>query len=140
MSAINESQAGYPAPEVDLINRTYWDGVKEGKLLYQSCTCGHNWLPPRALCPQCLGTEWQWKAAGGQAELISWVVYHVAYHPAFKDKVPYNVAIVVLEEGPRLMTNILDDSDHLSIGAKVSLSVDTTLAVPLAQFQLVKKV
>lgn len=125
-----------PIPEIDSINAPLWEGLKQGRLHYQACSCGHAWLPPRALCPHCLGTDWAWRQASGQGEIVSWVVYHVAYHPSFKDRLPYNVAIVELKEGPRLITNILDPNDQLSVGAPVQLAVDTTRENPLAQFRL----
>ncbi|MDX3907035.1 MAG: OB-fold domain-containing protein [Pigmentiphaga sp.] len=123
-------------PVYDAVNTTYWDEIKQGRLVYQYCSCGHAWLPPRALCPKCLGTDWTWKQASGNGELVSWVVYHVAYHPEFKNRLPYNVAIVALEEGPRLITNIVGGQDRLAVGAPVRLAIDTTREVPLAQFEL----
>jgi hypothetical protein len=126
-----------PGPEIDGINEPHWLGLKEGKLRYQACACGHNWLPPRLLCPRCLEPGWAWRDAAGHGQIVSWVVYHVAYHPAFKDKLPYNVAIVELDEGPRLITNILDANDRLSVGARVQLEIDTARETPLAQFRLV---
>lgn len=125
-----------PTPEIDNINERFWTELKHGRLVFQQCTCGHRWLPARALCPHCLGTTWEWAAASGRGEIYSWVVYHVAYHPAFKERLPYNVAIVELEEGPRLITNILAPNDQLSIGAPVQLALDTEQEVPLAQFRL----
>jgi len=126
-----------PGPEIDGINEPHWSGLKEGKLLYQSCANGHGWLPPRALCPHCLESNWNWREASGQGHIVRWVVYHVAYHPAFKGKLPYNVAIVELDEGPRLITNILDANDRLSIGARVRLEIDQGRETPLAQFRLI---
>ena len=126
-----------PAPEIDGINEPYWSGLKQGRLRYQACACGHSWLPPRALCPHCLGSDWAWRDSAGRGEIISWVVYHVCYHPAFKDRLPYNVAIVELEEGPRLITNIRDANDRLSVGAPVCLAIDVSREIPLAQFRLI---
>jgi len=127
-----------PVPEINGINAPHWLGLRERKLRYQACTCGNSWLPPRLLCPRCLEeSNWNWREASGQGWIVSWVVYHVAYHPAFKDRLPYNVAIVELEEGPRLITNILDANDRLSVGARVRLVIDTAQETPLAQFQLV---
>jgi uncharacterized OB-fold protein len=136
MNDITDITAATPVPEIDACNAPFWNALKQGRLLFQSCTCGHSWLPPRALCPQCLGTDWEWARSCGQGEIVSWIVYHVAYHPAFKDRVPYNVAIVSLREGPHLITNILDANDLLAVGAQVHLSVDCTQDVPLAQFRL----
>ncbi|MNK99519.1 hypothetical protein D3C87_1199160 [compost metagenome] len=125
-----------PQPEIDPVNERYWTELKDGRLFYQQCSCSHRWLPARALCPRCLGTQWEWKEAAGRGEIYSWVVYHVAYHPAFKDRLPYNVAIVQLEEGPRLITNILAPNQQLSLGARVRLASNTGKEIPLAQFQL----
>lgn len=122
-------------PEIDAVNKPYWDGLADGKLLYQSCPCGHRWLPARLCCPSCLSPNWRWVAASGRGRILSWVVYHVAYHDSLKDKLPYNVAVVELDEGPRLLTNILADNDALVAGAPVQLVVDMAAPVKLPLFQ-----
>lgn len=126
-------------PEIDSINKLYWDGLAEGRLLFQSCACGHRWLPARALCPNCLKTDWHWQQAGGRGKIKSWVVYHVAYHESVQDKLPYNVALVELEEGPRLLTNIVGDDPALAAEVPVRLTVNTTGPTPLALFELAKE-
>ena len=101
-----------PAPERDALNTPYWDGLAQGALPFQRCsTCGHAWLPARGECPACLGDQWQWEKTGGGAKLISWVVYHTAFHPAFAKRLPYNVAIIELDEGPRLISNLVGTAD-----------------------------
>ena len=97
-----------PGPEITDLNRPYWDGLKEGRHQYQCChACGHRWLPARSECPGCLGTDWAWQEAGGRARLVSWVVYRIAYHASFAKRLPYTVAVVELEEGPRMVSNIV---------------------------------
>ena len=87
----------FPLPEPTPLSQPYWDALSDGRLTFQHCgKCGHNWLPPRAECPECLGPEWDWQAASGKGRVISWVIYHHAYHDAFKDRLPYNVALVEL--------------------------------------------
>ena len=117
-------------------SQTYWQALEAGRLTYQQCHCGHRWLPPRAECPSCLGTDWVWREARGAGRLISWVVYFVAYDDAFKDKLPYNVAIVELDEGPRMITNILDcpDGRGLSMDMRVKLSITHAEDQVLATF------
>ena len=122
--------------DIDSINQPHWDALKQGKLVYQSCPCGHAWLPPSRHCPRCLGLDWKWEQASGQAAVVSWVVYHVAYHPEFKDKLPYNVAIVRLQEGPQMITNIVGNTDGLAVGAHVRLQIDLQREQPLATFCL----
>jgi uncharacterized protein len=122
--------------DIDEINAPFWSGLKKGQLLFQACKCGHHWLPPRYLCPKCLSEDIKWQQASGVGSIVSWVIYHVAYHPEFKDKLPYNVAIVRLEEGPQMITNIVGDTKHLKIGAQVFLKIDHSVEQPLAQFVL----
>lgn len=122
--------------DIDKVNAPYWEGLREGLLKYQACSCGHCWLPARLLCPQCLGADWQWQIASGEGVIKSWVVFHVAYHPDFKDRLPYNVAIVRLKEGPQLISNILAANDSLRIGAAVQFQPDRSAAQPLALFNL----
>lgn len=122
--------------DVDSVNAPYWDGLKKGGLFFQACQCGHRWLPPRKLCPKCLGHNYQWQQASGEAKIISWVVFHVAYHPEFKEKIPYNVAIIRLKEGPQMITNIIGDTQKMKIGDSVVLKIDQTVEQPIAQFEL----
>ncbi|MGH9509492.1 MAG: Zn-ribbon domain-containing OB-fold protein [Terriglobales bacterium] len=122
-------------PEITDINKPYWDALMDKRLTFQSCGCGHAWLPARLACPKCLGRSWTWKEAGGTGRIKSWVVYHVAYHEAFRHKVPYNVAIVELDEGPRLFTNILADNATLAAEARVRLAVQIESGVALACFE-----
>jgi len=106
-----------PDPDINEASKPYWDALQAGKLTFQHCRhCGNNWLPARAECPKCLEAEWAWQDASGKAKLISWVVFHRAFHPAFANRLPYNVAIVELAEGPRMITNIVvDDAETLKI-------------------------
>ena len=116
-----------PAPERDALNTPYWDGLAQGALLFQRCSaCGHAWLPARSECAACLGEQWAWEKAGGGAKLISWVIYHTAFHPAFAKRLPYNVAIVELDEGPRLISNVVGvaDAKTLKIDQRLRLVIE----------------
>lgn len=94
--------------EITSINRAFWDAMSHGVLSFQKCRgCGHCWLPPRSECPRCLSDDHEWTKASGQGRLISWVVYHQSFHPMTADWIPYNVAVVELAEGPRLISNIV---------------------------------
>lgn len=95
------------------VNAPYWAALRQGRLDYQKCEdCLHKWLPARENCPACLSAKNHWCSASGQAKLVSFVVYHKAYAPHLADKVPYNVAIVELDEGPRLLSNIEAETGH----------------------------
>jgi uncharacterized OB-fold protein len=117
------------------VAKPYWDGLAQGELRFQRCKrCNHAWLPARQECPRCLTADWQWQAAGGQAKLVSWVVYHRAFNEAFKDRVPYTCAVVELAEGPRMISNIVRSVDPkaLKIDQPLSLTFerDGDAAVP----------
>ena len=91
-----------PTPET----QHYWDGAKECELRLQRCdACAHVYFPPRPFCPECSGREVSVFAASGRGTLHSYVINHMKA-PGFEP--PYTVAVVELEEGPRLMSNILD--------------------------------
>lgn len=112
--------------------------LRAGQLEYQRCkACGHSWLPARAACPACLSPSSRWEQASGRATVVSWIVYHRAYADHLVEAVPYNVAIVALEEGPRMITNILEGPPNaeLRAGQAVMAEIDATGDVPLCQFR-----
>ena len=135
---MSDDRTDVPAiePDIDAISAPYWAALAEGRLTFQACGCGHRWLPARERCPACLGTGWTRETAAGGARLVSWVVYHVAYHPAFADRLPYNVAVVELDEGPRLISNVLAEPGALRGDARLRLTIDTAERVPLPRFGL----
>jgi uncharacterized OB-fold protein len=118
------------------LNSPYWDALEAGALVFQRCANGHGWLPARIHCPRCLSDLHEWVPASGRAQLISWVVYRRAYHPAFADRVPYNVALVQLEEGPQLMTNVvgLSQAAPLVAGMPLRLEVEREGELSVARF------
>lgn len=131
-----ESDVLAPGPEITDLNRPYWDGLKQGVHLYQCCNaCAHRWLPARSECPNCLGDDWSWKAAGGRARLVSWVVYRIAYHASFAKRLPYTVAVVELEEGPRMFSNIVGaDASRLKIDMPLHRVIEDEGGTAVARF------
>jgi uncharacterized protein len=123
---VSDPNSSIPLPVADDVGGCYWDALHAGRLTYQRCECGHAWLPAREHCPRCLGSIWLRETASGTGRLISWVTYHRAYHPAFKDRLPYTVVIVELDEGPRLISNLTGDTDRraLSIDMPVRLVIE----------------
>jgi uncharacterized protein len=90
-------------------------------LRFQRCTtCGYRRHPAAPLCPECLSTGFEWARDDGTGSVWSFCVYHRAYDPAFAAAVPYNVALVELDSGPRMISNVLDVApDELRIGLRV---------------------
>ncbi|MFC8435139.1 Zn-ribbon domain-containing OB-fold protein [Streptomyces sp. NPDC057253] len=102
------TQYAKPLPRVHDLNRAFFLGALDGRLVLQHCDdCGHVWFPSARSCPKCLSKEITWKPVSGRGRLWSWVVMHQRYIPAFADDLPYAVAFVELEEGPFMMTSIV---------------------------------
>jgi uncharacterized OB-fold protein len=125
----------FPQPDITDTNRPFWDGLREGQLRYQQCDQGHRWLPARDFCPTCLSSDIGFVAASGRAKLVSWVIYRTAFHDAFKDRLPYNVALIELEEGPRLMSNVLCEPAALRPDLAVELAIELEDALSVARFR-----
>jgi uncharacterized OB-fold protein len=95
-----------PMPDAD--SKPFWQGCYEHELRFQQCAaCGEVRWPPSILCPGCHSQETRWIKASGRGTVYTFAVYHQAFHPSFKGRVPYVVAVVRLEEGPMLLTNIV---------------------------------
>ncbi len=91
-----------PTPET----QHYWDGTRVGELRLQRCSaCSNVYFPPRPFCPGCASRDVQVFSASGRATLHSYVISHRPM-PGFE--APYAIAVVELEEGPRVMTNIVE--------------------------------
>ena len=99
--------------------------------------CGHAWHPPLHRCPQCHSTEVDWVATSGRATLYSYTVVHHAAHVAVADRVPYLVALCTLEEGPRLVSNLLNcPRAEVRIGMPLKLTFqEIAPGVVLPQFE-----
>jgi len=133
-----EEQIAVPLPQRDALNAPYWDALDEGRHVFQRCSlCANAWLPPRNECPRCLHAVWTWETASGNARLISWVVYHTAFHPAFAQRLPYTVAVVELAEGPRLISNIVcnEDPEQLRIGQPLRLLIEREAGVAVPRYR-----
>jgi uncharacterized OB-fold protein len=117
----------------------YRKALADRRLTFQRCArCANAWLPPRDHCPRCLSDAWEWEDASGRARVVSWVVFHRAYHPAFADRLPYNVVVAELEEGPRVITNVvgIEGDDGLEIDVPLVVRIETEGSVPVARFRL----
>jgi uncharacterized OB-fold protein len=124
-----------PAPRPDTESAAYWSATLDGKLLVQRCTsCGHCQLYPRAHCLACRSAV-EWVEASGRGTVYSFTIIRQNLSRSFRHLVPYVVALVDLEEGPRLMTNIVDcDPVDVRIGAPVAVHfepVSDEAALPL---------
>lgn len=117
---MNES---LPAPIVNADSAPYWEGARNDKLLLQRCgDCGTLRFFPRLLCTECGSDHTDWTEVSGRGTVHSFTVVHRAAFPEFQAQTPYVVALIDLEEGPRMMTNIVgDDALSVEIGDAVTV-------------------
>lgn len=133
-----ENSQGWPMPVLDDLNRPLFDGMKEGKVMVQKCDDCNTWLAPSAfICEACGSENVPWVEVSGKGELYTYVVYHRAYAPEFESMVPYNVALIELEEGPRLLANIIGiDNNDLKIGMALKpVFREVAPGLPLLHFE-----
>ena len=105
-------------PAMNPGDQPYFDAAAEGKLMLKKCNdCGKHHHYPRALCPFCFSDKVEWVQAKGTGEIYTYSVTRRG------GPTPYCIAYVELDEGPRMMTNIVDcDLDTVRIGQKVKLT------------------
>ena len=138
---MSENSYRKPLPRINRLSRPFWEGTKQHELRLQRCNrCGHYWFPPSNWCPECLSSEHAWVTAGGRGRVWSWINMWQRYFPAFEDELPYNVAYVELDEGPGLMSNIVDcDPSELRCDLPVEVVFeDVTDEITLPKFRPVR--
>ena len=114
----------FDLPTPDAETQPFWDGARDGKLLIRRCgACGEAHFYPRPFCPKCWSDDVRWEEAGGRATLYTWSVVHRNDLPPFGDRVPYVAAAVDLDEGPRMLTNVVGcEFDALTVGLPLEVS------------------
>ena len=126
MSMIGEQVLPAPAPFVNTEIKQFWDATAEGRLLLPRCQdCQAVIWFPRPFCPECASTRVDWFQASGRGTVYSYTVNRRggADLPEYRNAGVYVLAYVELEEGPRLMTNIVDcDPESLAVGLPVRVA------------------
>ena len=129
-----EAKALRPRPSISQDTAFFWDGANCGELLIQKCSsCGTLRHPPRPGCGTCGSLEWDTIQSSGRGEVYSFVVYHHPPMPGFDP--PFAIALIELEEGVRILSNIIDmPLDEITIGLPVDVTfvaVDPDLTLPM---------
>ena len=124
-----------PRPRITPDNQPFWDACREHRLLVHHCAaCDTTFLPPSPVCPACLTLDPGWRTASGQGCVSTFVEVHQRWFPAFADDLPYNVAQIELDEGPRLTANLVDvAADDIAVGMPVQVAfddIDSELTLP----------
>lgn len=111
---------GIPLPKPNADTQPYWDAAAQGRLVYQHCqTCDKPQFYPRSQCATCHGSALEWRESKGEGTIATFTEVLRAPTAAFKEMAPYVIALVDLDEGFRMMVNIVEgDTTRLAIGAR----------------------
>ena len=128
---MSEGPVPIPTPET----LPYWEGAKAGELRIQRCNaCEKYYFYPRPYCPKCNSDDVEWRTVSGKGTLRSYVINQRPL-PVFKSEEPQIIALVELDEGVRMMTNVIGiDPADVRIGMRVRATIDTTADEPLPLF------
>ena len=147
-TAVRYLEDGRAVPVPTELSRGFWEAAMRHVLVRPVCAdCGRSFFTPQIACPRCLSTEWEYRESSGRGTVYSATVVHRAPYPGFTS--PYHVAIVDLDEGWQMLTNIIDTADGsageaggmgglrgipISIGARVAvdwLPLDEQIVLPV---------
>jgi uncharacterized OB-fold protein len=116
----------FDLPTIEPESQPFWDGAKEGRLMIQRCeACGSAQHYPRPFCASCWSDRVHWEEASGRGTLYTFSTVYMNDLPPFAGRVPYVAAAIDLEEGPRIMSNIVGvDPAELRVGMPVKVDFE----------------
>lgn len=111
-------------PPVTPVSQPFWEATRDRRLLVQWCTdCDRPIFYPREVCPSCLGTDLEWRPSAGTGTVYAVSVQHRPANPTMADRVPYVVALIDLDDGIRLLSNVVGcDPGEVAIGQPVEVT------------------
>jgi uncharacterized OB-fold protein len=129
-----------PLPQPDAVSEPFWAGCAERRLLVQHCLeCGDFHSPPRLLCRNCRGSEFEWRESEGRGRIYTYTIAHHPGSPALRDDVPYVVVVVQLDDcgGARLISNLIgENAAEVAVDQPVRLRWDDEAGAWLPRFEL----
>ena len=120
------AQIAKPLPNLDGFSKDFYGFCRRGELRFQRCRgCGAWRHVPREMCAECGCFEWEWAKSSGRGSIFTWTVITRALHPAFSDDVPFAPAVIELDEGVRLLSQVVDcPPGELEVGMPVEVTFD----------------
>jgi len=129
-----------PLPLLDGLAGEFYAWCKKGELRFQRCSECKAWRHvPREMCAACSSMRWSWERSGGRGHVFTWTVTAAPLHPGFKDATPYAPVVVEMDEGVRVVSELVDTKpEDLRIGMVVEVAFDAvTPEVTLPKFKRV---
>ena len=126
-----------PVSEPDALTEPFFAAGAEGRLLLATCDgCGEMRLPTSPACPNCLGEGYEWNEVSGRGTVYTFAIMHQRYHAAWEPDLPYNIAVVELDEGPRMPANIIGiENDEIAVGMPVEVVWEREGEAPVPRFR-----
>jgi uncharacterized OB-fold protein len=136
MSYLSEDM---PAPVASLDTEAWWEACRARDLRFQKCVpCGRLRHPPSPICPACRGADARWQSSAGRGRVYSFTWVHHPFVAGMKDRLPYNVSVVTLDDAPgvRLVTNVVDATPReLCVDLPVTLVWEEQRQLVLPRFR-----
>jgi len=130
--------ASKPIPVPTRETQPYWEGCKQHELRIQQCAaCGHSQFYPRLYCTACMSERVEWVKASGRGTVLSFTIVYRPVTQAFAADVPYVVALITLDEGPQLMSNVVGcapETVHIGMPVEVTFE-DWTEEISVPKFK-----
>ncbi len=121
----------FPEPDTE----PFWDATKDHELKYQVCDdCGGVVWHPRRHCTHCTSLNLSWETSKGEGTVYTYSIVRQNYYPAFRERIPYVVAWIDLDEGFRMLSNVVGvDAESVSVGQRVKVDWEDKdgLALPM---------
>lgn len=126
-----------PVSRADELTEPFFAAGEEGRLLLAICgDCDEMRLPTSPACPACLAEGFEWREVSGRGTVYTFAIMHQRYHPAWEPDLPYNIAVVELEEGPRMPANVIGvANDEIAVGMAVQIAWEREGDAPVPRFR-----
>ena len=133
---LQHTEGGRPLPLPNPTTQPFFDAAKEHRLRLPRCPRDGFFFYPRSRCPSCLGDDWTWEEASGRGTVYSFTVDRVGHVPALREYAPFAIAIVELEEGPRLTARLVDvAADDVEVEMAVEATYEEVDDMTLVHFR-----
>lgn len=134
----SEQTYDLPVPRPTVVTQPFWEAAKRHELMMQRCRSGdHLFFYPREYCPVCLSEDLEWVTLTGKGRVYSYTIVHRPANPRFESRVPYVYAVIQLDEGPRMISNVVEcDVEDVRVDMSVTAHYDdVTDEVTLVKFK-----
>lgn len=137
LSTQTAAQLEKPQPRITQCAAPYWDYAKQDKLVLPYCgSCQQAFYYPRLWCPSCFNQDLSWQAMSGRGTVYSYSVIYQSPLPSYQADLPYVLAIIELDEGPRMMANVLNcDIKGVHVDMAVEVIFEQRGEMKIPQFQ-----